>query len=145
MHEQRRILIVDDHADLRLLLQECLDDGRGTYAYREAENGAEALACVASFAPQVVILDVMLPGGMDGYAICQAIKARGNGSAAPHVLMLSACGQQADREKGRAAGADQYLVKPFSPLGLIAAVEQFFSAGQGASLPDDGRQRTQKR
>jgi CheY-like chemotaxis protein len=135
MSEQRRILIVDDHADLRLLLQECLDDGRGTYAYREAENGADALACVDSFAPQVVILDVMLPGGMDGYAICQAIKGRGKADTVPHVLMLSACGQQADLEKGRAAGADRYLVKPFSPLGLIEVVEQFFSAG---------RQRTQK-
>lgn len=128
MTEARRILIVDDHADLRLLLQECLDDGCGTYVYREADNGADALACVAAFAPQVVVLDVMLPGGMDGYAICRAIKA-GTG-AVPHVLMLSARGQQADLEKGRAAGADQYLVKPFSPAGLIAVIEQFFSGNR---------------
>lgn len=126
MSEQRRILIVDDHADLRLLLQECLDDGRNTYTYREAENGPDALACLDAFMPHLVILDVMLPGGMDGYTICQTIKARTD--QAPHVIMLSACGQQSDLEKGRAAGADLYLVKPFSPVGLIDIVEQFFAA-----------------
>ncbi len=130
MSKQRRILIVDDHADLRLLLQECLDDGRDTYAYREAENGADALACLDSFAPEVVILDVMLPGGMDGYAICRAIKARASAQNAPRIIMLSACGQQADLEKGRAAGADRYLVKPFSPVGLVDVVEQLLDAGQ---------------
>lgn len=124
MTTQRRILIVDDHADLRLLLQECLDDGRNTYAYQEAENGQGALAGIDSFVPHLVILDVMLPGGLDGYSICKTIKAQ---PTAPYVIMLSACGQQADLEKGRQAGCDRYLVKPFSPIGLVDVVEQFFT------------------
>lgn len=124
MTTQRRILIVDDHADLRLLLQECLDDGRNTYAYQEAENGQDALAGIDSFVPHLVILDVMLPGGLDGYSICKTIKAQ---PTAPYVIMLSACGQQADLEKGRQAGCDRYLVKPFSPIGLVDVVEQFFT------------------
>lgn len=126
-----RILIVDDHPDLRLLAQAALDDPG--HVFREAANGPEALAALEEFRPAVVILDVMLPGGVDGYEICRRIKAPG--AVAPaFVIMLTARGQKADEDRGKAAGADLYLTKPFSPAQLAAAVRQF-TVGQAPAKP----------
>lgn len=127
-----RILIVDDHRNLRLLVRETLDDGQSNYTFQEAANGQEALQALTDFRPTVVILDVMLPGGMDGYQICRFIKASDKEIPA-FVIMLTACGQRMDEEKGKAAGADLYLTKPFSPIQLAAAVRKI-AAGQ---VPDN--------
>lgn len=127
MGQEKRILIVDDHPDLRLLVRESLDDGSGTYLFQEAGNGADALAALPAFRPHLVILDVMMPGDCDGYQVCKFIKNEPPGQKlAIYVILLTARGQKADIEKGRAAQADLYLVKPFSPYELIAAVEDAF-------------------
>lgn len=118
-----RILIVDDHPDLRLLVREALDDGASGYVIQEAANAQEALAVLADFHPAVVILDLMLPGGSDGYEICRLIKAAPSKTLV-FVIMLTARGQKADEERGKAAGADLYFIKPFSPLELAAAVRE---------------------
>jgi CheY-like chemotaxis protein len=126
MGQEKRILIVDDHPDLRLLVRESLDDGSGAYLFQEADNGADALAALPAFRPHLVILDVMMPGDCDGYQVCKFIKNEPGQKLGIYVILLTARGQKADIEKGRAAQADLYLVKPFSPNELIAAVEDAF-------------------
>lgn len=117
----KRILVVEDQDDLRQLVKmtlECAD-----YELHEAENGAHALELLAPLWPDLVVLDIMMPGAMDGLEVCGIIKRR---PELKHmkVLLLSAKGQRADLERGRQAGADGYLVKPFSPLELIETVER---------------------
>lgn len=123
----KRILIVDDHPELRLLVREALTLGSGDYSLCEASNADDALVMFETFRPQVVILDIMLPGSMNGYRICELIKTNPKLGPSTHVIMLTARGQQADRERGLASGADQYLVKPFSPFHLLEQVERFFA------------------
>lgn len=115
----KQILIVDDQDDLRKLLRLTLE--APDYELHEAENGVNALDQLARLRPDLVVLDVMMPGGMDGIEVCETIKHR---TETKHikVLLLSAKGQRSDLERGRNAGADGYLVKPFSPLELIQTV-----------------------
>ncbi|MFZ2854983.1 MAG: response regulator [Rhodocyclaceae bacterium] len=124
---EKRILIVDDHLELRLLVRESLDDGSASYLFQEAGNASEALAALSVFRPQLVILDVMMPGEMDGYRLCELIKSD-PALMDIYVVLLTARGQRADIEKGQTVGADLYLVKPFSPDQLIAAVAKIFEA-----------------
>lgn len=116
-----RILIVDDQGELRRLVRMTLE--YGDYELHEADNGVRAMQLVNVVKPELVVLDVMMPGGMDGYQVCDMIRHQLELKNI-RVVMLSAKGQLADLEKGRLAGADAYLVKPFSPLELIAIVER---------------------
>ena len=115
-----KLLIVDDVGELRKLLRLTL--GYGIYQIHEAKSGAEALAMAQALVPDVVILDVMMPGEIDGLEVCGAIR-RDPKLKSVFVVILSARGQQADIEAGRRAGADAYLVKPFRPGELIEVVE----------------------
>lgn len=119
MSGQRKILLIEDQADLRLLVRLALEPLGAEV--REMSDGMEALLAVRSFKPDVVILDVMLPGGVDGYQICQAIK-QDPLTRATRVIMVSARGQKSDIEKGYRMKADCYLVKPFSPAALLDEV-----------------------
>ena len=116
----KRILIVDDHAELRKLVRLTLGPD---YEIREAVDGREAMDACHAFAPDLVLLDVMMPGELDGYQVCAAIRADPK-LAATRVVLLTARGQRNDRARGLAAGADEYVVKPFSPLALIEMVER---------------------
>lgn len=116
----RRILIVDDQSDLRKLIRLALEP-LGCELH-EVANGMDALAAVRSLKPEVVILDVMLPGGIDGYQVCQAIK-QDPLTRSIKVIMLSARGQKSDVEEGYRVQADRYIVKPFSPLDLLGELE----------------------
>jgi CheY-like chemotaxis protein len=110
----KTILVVEDQDDLRLLVRLSLKSlGRVVLA----SSAAEGLEKVRSEKPDLVTLDVWLGKGDSGLDVCRAIKAD---PATRHVkvLLLSACGQQSDVEAGMAAGADHYVVKPFSPLSL---------------------------
>jgi len=120
-----RILIVDDHADIRRLVRMTLEFER--YEVHEAADGVEALAKVRELRPDVVLLDVMMPGELDGLQVCAAIRADA-ALAATYVMLLSARGQARDRDEGMRAGADVYMVKPFSPLQLIEHIAQALSA-----------------
>lgn len=124
---EKRVLIVDDHAELRLLVRESLGGDDGNYCCREAANGIEALEIMAEFRPRLVILDVMMPGGMDGYHVCERIKSDPEFLRCTDVILLTARAQKKDVEKGLAAQADLYLVKPFDPNELVAAVERIFA------------------
>ena len=80
------------------------------------------------FKPDLMLLDVMMPGELDGLQVCQRIK-RDEATRHIRVVLLTARGQARDRETGRDAGADEYLVKPFSPLQLIETIERLLVVG----------------
>ncbi|WP_068084385.1 response regulator [Novosphingobium rosa] len=114
--ERNRILIVDDDAEIRDLLCEYLDDaGMET---RSAEHGEAMWQVLDSFRPDLIILDLMLPG-TDGLALCRALGER---MAIP-VIMLTARGALIDRIVGLEMGADDYLVKPCDPRELLARIK----------------------
>jgi DNA-binding response OmpR family regulator len=118
--ELHRILVVEDQTDIRKLIRMTLEFGN--FEIHEASDGEQGLKFVDALRPHVVILDVMMPGLIDGYEVCRTIKAdprlRGIG-----VILLTARGQSADIAAGESSGADAYLVKPFSPIELIGQVE----------------------
>lgn len=117
---EKTVLVVDDEASLRLLMQATL--GRGTYRVLEATNGAAGLELARRERPDLVILDVGMPD-LDGYEVCRALKGDPN-TAGIAVVMLTARAQEGDRRRGVEAGADAYLTKPFSPRALLETVER---------------------
>lgn len=112
------VLIVDDEQHIRLLIEQTLeeleDDGVDLLT---ATNGEEALDVVANQHPDLIFLDVMMPK-KNGFEVCRAIKDD-PATADTVVFLLTAKGQAFDREQGMAAGADQYLTKPFDPDDLL--------------------------
>ena len=112
------ILVVDDQDELRLLISLSLQMlGRIV----EAGNAEQALALFAAERPDVVILDVWLGPGASGLDVCARLR-QDPANAGVKIVLLSACGQQSDVAAGMDAGADLYIVKPFSPIELIDAV-----------------------
>lgn len=120
MAKKQKLLIVDDHDALRALLKMTLEFS--DFDLIEAINGQQALAMVEKDVPDVVILDIMMPGEIDGIAVCRQIK---DNPATAHikVILLSAKGQTEDIRIGGDAGADAYFVKPFSPMSLLESIE----------------------
>lgn len=117
------ILIVDDQPDIRRLIHLTLGK---RYDVLEADNGATALDMVRAHRPAAVILDVMMPGELDGIAVLQAIKGDPE-LQATRVIMVTAKGQAADFDLAIHAGADGYLIKPFSPLQLVGILQEQLS------------------
>ncbi len=117
----RKILIVEDQPEIRELIRLTLefDD----YEIFEAGTGAAALAIAEKQRPDLVLLDVMMPGGMDGVEVCRRIKADAN-LRRIKVVMLSAKSQANDKTAGLNAGADTYLTKPFSPVELMTTINR---------------------
>jgi two-component system phosphate regulon response regulator PhoB len=113
-----RILIVEDEADLSLLLGYNLE-AEG-YVVENVERGDEAELRLAENAPDLVILDWMLPG-VSGLEICRRLRARESTRTLP-VIMMTARGEEAERVRGLSVGADDYVVKPFSVPELMARV-----------------------
>ena len=109
----KTILIVDDHRDIRNLLS-CTFKGK--FNVIEASSAYEALFYVRSAEPDIVILDLMLPGEHDGWFALEEIKLR---SPKTIVAVLSARGDIADHDRARSLGADSYFIKPFSPLQIL--------------------------
>lgn len=120
---KKTILVADDETRLRDLLRIVLEN-RG-YRVIEAENGKQALSVFDENAPDMVILDVMMPE-MDGLACCSRLRAK---SSCP-VLMLTAKGEDYDQVRGFDCGADDYIIKPFTPMVLVARVEALFRRSQ---------------
>lgn len=117
---KKKILIVDDRAEIRKLVQMTLE--LGDYDFLQASDAPTALQTIRAEHPDVVLLDIMMPGGFDGLDVCKAVK--GDAALQTRVVLLTARGQQVDIEEGMKAGADAYLVKPFSPIELIDTVER---------------------
>ena len=121
----QRVLIVEDQADIRKLIRMTLEFEN--FEIHEAADGAFGLNMVRAVRPDLVLLDVMMPGELDGLQVCQRIKADPE-LRHVKVVLLTARGQVRDREAGTAAGADEYLVKPFSPLQLIETIERLMAS-----------------
>ncbi|MBN1218611.1 MAG: response regulator [Anaerolineae bacterium] len=118
----KKILIVDDQLEVRELVQVTLEIG--DYQILAAENGQQALHVARAEHPDIILLDIMMPGSnVDGLEVCRQLKSD-PATANITIVMLSAKGQDTDIEAGRAAGADDYFTKPFSPIALIEKVEE---------------------
>ena len=122
------ILIVEDDPDIRRLVGELL--GREGFAVEAAEDAAAMDAVLGRLRPDLVILDLMLPGE-DGLSICRRLRRT---DAIP-ILMLSAKSDEIDRVVGLEMGADDYLVKPFGPRELLARVRAVLRRGQAPASP----------
>ena len=119
----RKILIVDDEAHLRMLIEQTLEDlqDKGVELLT-AGNGEEALETIKAEKPNLVFLDVMMPK-MSGFDVCQAVKNE-LGMKEVHIVLLTAKGQEFDKQKGQEAGADLYMTKPFDPDALLAKAKE---------------------
>ncbi|HUX33798.1 MAG TPA: hybrid sensor histidine kinase/response regulator [Gemmatimonadaceae bacterium] len=120
------VLVVDDHAGNRLLLRELLDAQGHTVA--EAADGASALLAVADRLPDVILLDVQMPG-MDGFEVCRRLKASA-GTAAVPVLLVTALSAREDRIEGIRAGANDLVTKPIDSADLMLRVRNAIQARQ---------------
>ncbi len=110
-----KLLIVEDQADIRRLVRWALEGA--DYEIREATNGSAGLAEIQAWRPDLVLLDMMMPGGMDGLAVCRQVRAEPE-TARTLIVMLTAKAGSAEHEAARQAGADYFLPKPFSPAHL---------------------------
>ena len=115
-----KILIADDEPNIVTSLEFLLR--RKGHDVRVAADGQEALAAIAEFEPDVVLLDVMMPR-KNGYEVCQELRERPEWRGIK-VMMLSAKGREVEVTKGLALGADAYVTKPFSTRELVQQVEQ---------------------
>ncbi len=111
----KRILVVDDEATIREVVRRYLE--REGFSVQEAADGYAALDAVQDEAPDLIVLDLMLPG-IDGLTITQHLRQR---HTIP-IIILTAKGEVSDRIRGLEVGADDYLAKPFSPQELVARV-----------------------
>jgi DNA-binding response OmpR family regulator len=129
-----RILVVDDEPPIVELLTGYLE--REGWLVRSAPDGPTGLDEVRGFDPDVIVLDVMLPG-LDGVEVCRRLR----GFSDAYVLMLTARGEEIDRIMGLTVGADDYLVKPFSPREVVARIKAMLRRPrvQGAVSPDPAR------
>lgn len=112
------ILIVDDEAHLRSLIRQTLEELEDEgVELLTADNGEEALATIASVKPRLVFLDVMMPK-LSGFDVCRRAKQE-LGLTDVYIVLLTAKGQEFDRQKGQEVGADLYMTKPFDPDALL--------------------------
>lgn len=134
MSEKQKILVVDDDQHIAELISLYLmKDG---YDTQEVYDGKQALDEVTSYQPDLILLDLMLPG-MDGYQVCAEVRKM---SKVP-IIMLTAKGETFDKVLGLELGADDYIVKPFDPKELVArvkAVLRRYEAGSSKEEKDDG-------
>lgn len=133
----QKLLIVDDQDDLRRMLRIAL--GYGKYVMFEADNGSDALDIVERERPDVVLLDVMMPGSLDGFEVCRRIRQFATARQfSPYIALLTARQQAADIEAGRDAGADIYIIKPYSPMRLVEIIESRATASATMSVVRPG-------
>jgi DNA-binding response OmpR family regulator len=116
----KKIIIADDNENIREALTYLLEDEG--YELWLAKDGAEALAKVREIVPDILLLDIMMPG-MNGYDVCSAVK---NDPILKkiYIIMLTAKGQVAEQEHGKEVGADEYIVKPFSPMEILSKIKK---------------------
>ena len=121
---EKSILIADDNDNIREALSYLLEDEG--YRLWLARDGAETLTKVREVKPDILFLDIMMPE-MNGYDVCRMIKSDPE-LAKIHVVMLTAKGQAREQELGREAGADEYIVKPFSPMEILSKIKKIFGS-----------------
>ena len=119
----QKILIVDDEAHIRMLIEQTLEELEDEgVEFLSAENGEIALEIIQEENPQLVFLDVMMPK-MNGMEVCRRVK-KDLGLENIFIVLLTAKGQETDRQKGLDVGADLYMTKPFDPEVLLERAKQ---------------------
>jgi len=113
------ILVVDDEPQIVALVRATLEDEAVRIV--EADDGEVALAVARQESPELILLDVRMPR-LDGFEVCRQLREDSRFDRTK-IVMLTASGQERDRARGQAAGADEYLTKPFSPLALLSLVQ----------------------
>jgi DNA-binding response OmpR family regulator len=121
------VLVVDDEPNIVLSLEFLMR--QAGHEVRVARDGDAALSAIAAQVPDLVLLDVMMPG-RDGYEVCEAIRAN-PACARTRIVMLTARSRDVEREKGLALGADDYVTKPFSTRALVERVRALLAADRG--------------
>ncbi|CAG7614931.1 Transcriptional regulatory protein SrrA [Paenibacillus solanacearum] len=121
------ILLAEDEAALRFLLTETLKDEG--YEITEAEDGQQAIDCLQSETFDLIILDYMMPE-RTGVEVCEWLRRHPNPNAQAPVILLTAKALEKDRERAKAAGVTQYIVKPFSPLQLLDTIGDMIRRGK---------------
>ena len=132
MASAQKILVVEDEPDIRKLVQYNLTQER--FSVLEAEDGEQALKLLQREKPNLVILDLMLPG-LSGMELCKLLKQRSETAKLP-ILMLTAKAGEADRIVGLEMGADDYLAKPFSPREMVARVRAILRRSEAKSATE---------
>lgn len=117
----KKILIVDDEEKVRKLVEVTLSVGDLEIVH--ASSGDEALKVAQETRPDIILLDIMMPGSLDGFDVCRVLK-KDPDTKDIYIIMLTAKGQQADKQKGFASGANDYFVKPFSPMELMDKIDK---------------------
>jgi two-component system, OmpR family, alkaline phosphatase synthesis response regulator PhoP len=130
------ILIIEDEEEIAQLIEQTLT--KESFSCRIANDGLKALAIFEQQQPDVVILDLMLPG-LDGLEVCTRIRQQPYNKD-PYIMMLTARGEEIDRVIGLSTGADDYLVKPFSPRELVARVRALLRRSLRHEVPEDNSQ-----
>jgi DNA-binding response OmpR family regulator len=135
------ILVVEDETDLQDLL--CYSLGREGFAVSAAGSGEEALKLAQSHKPDLILLDLMLPG-MDGLTVFRTLRSIEGTSQIP-IVMLTAKGEEADIVVGLELGADDYITKPFSPRVLLARIQAVLRRkGQGGAVDPEAVERIER-
>lgn len=130
-----RVLVVDDEPNILLSLEFLMQ--QAGFDVDTAEDGEQALASVAESSPDVILLDISLPG-ISGFDVLERLRAEPDHASTP-IVMLTAHGREVEREKGLALGADDYITKPFSTRDLVEKVQGLLNTEQnsrsGQELP----------
>lgn len=121
----KRVLVVDDEPNIVLSLEFLMR--RAGFEVQVARSGGEALKALEGEPPDLMLLDVMMPE-FDGYEVCERIRARPEWRRTK-IIMLTARGREAERERGLALGADAYVTKPFSTRDLVDQVKRMLEVG----------------
>ncbi len=124
---QNKILIADDETHIRLLIEQALEEleDNGTEIVT-ANNGMQALKLIQEIKPKLAFLDVMMPV-MNGFDVCRTVKSDQN-TESVYVVLITAKGQEFDRQMGENAGANSYITKPFDPDELLKLASQVLNA-----------------
>lgn len=131
---QEKILIVEDEADILNLLEYQLRSSG--YDVMTTSSGLDALKMVRQHQPDLVLLDLMLPG-LDGFEVCRELK-RDQATGSVAVIMLTAKGEEMDKVVGLELGADDYVTKPFSPRELVLRIKAVLRRAKSAAGPSFG-------
>lgn len=123
----KKLLIVDDEPHIRMLIEQTLEDLEDEgVELLFAENGEQALQIIKEERPNLVFLDVMMPK-MNGMEVCQKVK-KDLLLTEVYIILLTAKGQEVDRQKGLDMGADRYMTKPFDPDEMLSIAEEIINS-----------------
>ena len=127
----KKLLIVDDQPSIRQMIRLAV---RNSFSLEDADSADAALESILAERPDAIVLDVMMPGSMNGFQLCERIK-RNAALADIHIVLVTARSQVEDQELGRSLGADAYFIKPFSLMALSRHLQRALSDTAAGTMP----------